>query len=1188
MPTPFVHLHLHSEFSLLDGAIRFNELISKATDYQMPAVALTDHGNLFGAIEFYQTAVAAGIKPIIGCEIYVAPGSMHEKKSTSHGRDTAYHLTLLATNDVGYRNLIKLSTAAHLEGFYYKPRVDKELLAKHSEGLIALSGCLKGEINSALSENHFEKARALTIEYRDIFGKENFFIELSDHGIEAQRRNRPLLIQLAKEFELGLVATNDVHFLERAHHEAHDVMICIGTGTMVADEKRMHYVPELYFKSGDEMAALFADCPEAISNTVKIAERCNLTIEFDQSKYPDYTPPPEKTREGYLRELCEKGLRDRFGEEAGTNPELRQRLDYELSILEKTGFVSYFLIVWDFIHYAKTNGIPVGPGRGSAVGSLVSYVLEITDLNPLEYGLIFERFLNPDRISPPDIDIDFCQNRRGDVIEYVRNKYGERAVSQIITFGTMGAKSVVRDVGRVLGWSYSDGDRVAKMIPNELNITLKSALEKNADLKKAVEEEPSTAQLWNYATFLEGLTRNAGVHAAGIVIADRDLSEYIPLTRGNDGGIVSQYSMAPLTELGLLKMDFLGLTTLTVMDDAIKLIHKKNPDFSLSKIPMDDATTFALLNRGESVGVFQLESGGMTNVAKRMQMDHFSNLIALVALYRPGPMQNIDEYIERKKGNKKITHAHPLLEEICKETYGIIIYQEQVQQAANALAGYTLGQADLLRRAMGKKDKEKMAKERLVFVEGCKKLNKIPEKQANAIFDFLEKFAEYGFNKSHSAAYALISYQTAYLKANYPVEFMAGLLSNAVNNTEKITILVAECARMEIAILPPDINVSGLSFLPEAATRQAGGWRLEAGGFQDRKVTSNHNLPSQGDGLLTANCQLPTANNEEQSNASAIRFGLAAVKNVGAAAMQSAIAEREATGPFKSLEDFCSRLDSRSVNKKILESLVKCGAFDFDGRHRAELFEAIEPAMAAASSIQRDRASGQVSLFDSMEDFAPAKKAKNSSHTHLAPWPNALQLSYEKELLGFYVTGHPLDDYQGTLEKGKFTPLAQFSEITEPTKEKVAGLVSTLEKKFTKKEGKAFGIFLLEDYSGSIEATMWNEEFVQHESLLQPGTAISCTLKIIPRDGNIRAIASDVKALSPLPSKKPVRLSFDRNKLESKSLLTIQKIIQAHPGSRPVILEIVDTQGNILTLKTDKEFSVGDERAVKKALENLS
>lgn len=1145
---PFVHLHLHSEYSMLDGAIRIDDLIAKAVAFKMPAVALTDHGNLFGAIEFYQKATAQGIKPIIGCEIYVAPGSMHEKKSNNHGKDSAYHLTLLATNKTGYHNLIKLTTAAHLEGFYYKPRVDKKLLAQHAEGLIALSGCLKGEVNSALTEGDLEKATDLAKEYRDIFGKENFFIELSDHGIEVQRRNRPLLIQLAKELELELVATNDVHFLERAHHEAHDVMICIGTGAMVADEKRMHYVPELYFKSGEEMAALFADCPEAISNTLKIAERCDLTLEFNQSKFPDYIPPEGKTREGLLRELCEEGLQRRFGDRSKTDEELRKRLEYELAILEKTGFVSYFLIVWDFIHYAKEQDIPVGPGRGSAAGSLVAYVLGITDLDPLRYGLIFERFLNPDRISPPDIDIDFCQNRRGEVIDYVRNKYGERSVSQIITFGTMGAKSVIRDVGRVLGWSYGDADRIAKMIPNELNITLNGldkkgkhelgAIDKNADLKKAVQEEPATAQLWNYATFLEGLTRNSGVHAAGIVIADRDLSDYLPLTRGNDGGIVSQYSMAPLTDLGLLKMDFLGLTTLTVMQDAIRLIHQKNPEFSLEKIPMDDAPTFALLNRGESVGVFQLESGGMTNVAKRLQIDRFEDLIALIALFRPGPMQFIDDYIERKKGNKKISYAHHLLEKICSETYGIIVYQEQVQQAANVLAGYTLGQADLLRRAMGKKDKEKMAKERLVFVEGCQTLNKIPEKQANAIFDFLEKFAEYGFNKSHSAAYALISYQTAYLKANYPVEFMAGILSNAINNTEKITTFVADCARMEIAILPPDINKSGLTFLPEEHREERG-----------------------------------------------IRFGLAAIKNVGAAAMATAIAERDAKGPFKSLEDFCSRLDSRSVNKKILESLVKAGAFDFEKRHRAELFAAIEPAIAAAVSIQRDRASGQVSLFDSLESFtSPQKKNASYAANQIVPWAKAVQLSYEKELLGFYVTGHPLDDYEGTFEKEKFTPLADLQDPTEPLKEKVAGLISTVEKKFTKKEGKPFAIILLEDYSGSIEATVWSEAFTENEHLLQPGTAVSCVLKIIPRDGMIRAIGSDFKLLTPLSSKRPIKIKLDRKKLKLEDLPLIKKILEQHHGARSLILEIVNPNGSILPLQTGKSFCINEERTLKKAL----
>jgi len=1136
---------------MLDGAIRIDDLITKALEFKMPAVALTDHGNLFGAIEFYQTATARGIKPIIGCEIYVAPGSMHEKKSSSRGKESAYHLTLLATNEIGYHNLIKLSTAAHLEGFYYKPRVDKKLLAQHAEGLIALSGCLKGEINVALTNGDMEKAKNLTQEYRHIFGKENFFIELSDHGIEAQRRNRGPLIALAKEFELGLVATNDVHFLERSHHEAHDVMICIGTGAMVADEKRMHYVPELYFKSAEEMQALFIDCPEAIENTLHIAERCNLIIEFGHSKYPDYKPPAGKTRESYLHELCEAGLQERYQERSQDDLELRQRLDYELSILSKTGFVSYFLIVWDFIDYAKQQGIPVGPGRGSAAGSLVAYVLGITDLDPLRYGLIFERFLNPDRISPPDIDIDFCQNRRGEVIDYVRQKYGERSVSQIITFGTMGPKSVVRDVGRVLGWSYGDADRIAKMIPNELNITLNGldkngkheagAIDKNADLKKAVMEEQATSQLWNYATLLEGLTRNTGVHAAGIVIADRDLSDYIPLTRGNDGGIVSQYSMAPLTDLGLLKMDFLGLTTLTVMSDAIKLIHQKKPHFSLEKIPMDDPATFALLNRGESVGVFQLESGGMTGVAKRLQIDRFEDLIALIALYRPGPMQFIDEYIERKKGTKKISYAHPLLEKICAETYGIIVYQEQVQQAANALAGYTLGQADLLRRAMGKKDKEKMAKERLTFVEGCKSLNNIPEKQAHAIFDFLEKFAEYGFNKSHSAAYALISYQTAYLKANHTIEFMAGLLSNAVNNTDKITTFVADCARMDISILPPDINKSGLTFLPE----EEGGERC-------------------------------------------IRFGLSAIKNVGAAPMSAAIQEREENGPFKSMEDFGARLDARSVNKKILESLVKAGAFDFEGRHRAELFASIELALAAASSIQRDRSSGQTSLFDSLESFSPVKPEHHSSiKSHIQPWNRALQLSYEKELLGFYVTGHPLDDYSGTLEKEKYPSLASLQETKESRKEKVAGIISSVEKKFTKKEGKPFAIILLEDYTSNIEVTLWSEAFEEFQDLLQPGKAVSCVLKIMSRDGMHRAIGSNFKLLVPLPSTKPLRIQLNRNKLSLDKLPIIKKILEQHHGGRALILEIIDSQGMLVALQVGKNLRVSEEASLKKALRSF-
>nr|MBA3650779.1 DNA polymerase III subunit alpha [Chthoniobacterales bacterium] len=785
----FVHLHLHTEYSLLDGAVRMKQLMEKAAAQGMPAVAMTDHGNLHGAIEFYQAATAAGIKPIIGVEAYIAPGSITDRPNSA--RDAANHFTLLARDETGYRNLVRLMSTAHLEGMHYKPRIDKELLAQHSDGLIGMSACLKGEINMAIQADQLDKARASAATYRDILGAENFFLELHDHGLEAQRKCNAALPAIAQEFGLGLVAANDVHFLERSHHEAHDVMICIGTGKMVHDGKRMRYTPELYFKSAAEMRALFSDHPEAISNTVAIAERCNLKLEFGTSKFPEYDPPAGKTREQYLRELCEAGLRKRFGERGASDPEVRARYDKELAVLEKTGFVSYFLIVWDFIHYAKEHGIPVGPGRGSAAGSLIAYALEITDIDPLKFGLQFERFLNPERISPPDIDVDFCESRRGEVLEYVRRKYGGRRVSQIITFGKLKAKSVVRDVGRVMGLSYGDCDRIAKMIPNELNITLAQAAEKTPDLKKAITTEPATRQLWEYAGLLEGLSRNAGVHAAGVVIGDRDLSEYVPLCRDSKGNdIVSQYAMGPLTDLGMLKMDFLGLKTLTVIEDTLNLIRQREPDFSLKNIPMDDAASFALFNRGETIGLFQMESGGMTSVSKQMDVQKIDDIMALIALYRPGPMDLIGDYIQRKKGLKKIRYEHPLLEEVCAETYGVMIYQEQVTAAANRLAGYSLGQSDLLRRAMGKKDKEKMGKERANFIAGCERTNKIPEKKANKIFDLLEKFAGYGFNKSHSAAYGVISYQTAYLKANYPVEFMAGLLSNEINNTDKISVFV--------------------------------------------------------------------------------------------------------------------------------------------------------------------------------------------------------------------------------------------------------------------------------------------------------------------------------------------------------------------------------------------------------------
>ncbi len=1140
----FVHLHCHSEYSLLDGAVRVEELIKKAEAFGMPAVALTDHGNLFGAVPFYQAKKGTSVKPIIGCELYVAPGSMLDKNASS-GKDTSFHLTVLAADTDGYQNLVKLVTAAHLEGFYYKPRVDKELLAKHSKGLIALSGCLRGEVNSLIQNGNAKGAEQAAAGYRDLFGKDNFFIELHDHGIDAQRRANPELVKIARTLGLGLVAANDVHFLDRSHHDAHDVLICIGTGSMVLDEKRMRYVPEVYFKSAEEMRALFAELPEACDNTLAIAERCGFEMEFDKPKYPAYEPPAGTTREAYLRDLCHDGLRSRFGERADSDKVLLARLEFELGVIEKTGFVSYFLIVWDFIAYAKAQGIPVGPGRGSAAGSLIAYVLGITDIDPLRYGLIFERFLNPERISPPDIDVDFCMDRRGEVIEYVRQKYGERAVSQIVTFGTLGAKSVVRDVARVLGWSYGDGDRIAKMIPNELNITLAGfdkkspgggvehvpgAADKNPELAAAIATEPAMKQLWDYATVLEGLSRNTGIHAAGVVIGDRALDEYIPLCRGKENEVVTQYAMGPLTDLGMLKMDFLGLKTLTVMQEAVRLIHKKDASFDLAAIPTDDEAAFGIYNRGETLGVFQMESGGITGVCKNFDVRAIEDIIALGALYRPGPMQFIPEYIERKKGLKKIESLHPLLGEVCAETYGIIVYQEQVQRAASVLAGYSLGDADLLRRAMGKKDKEKMEKERVRFVEGCGTKNQIPPKVADAIFGFILKFAEYGFNKSHSAAYGWISYQTAFLKAHHPVEFMAAMLSFDAATVERLAEVIGECRGMGIAIRPPDINTSDLKFTP-------------------------------------------------QDDGRAILFGIGSIKNVGAGAMESAIAEREKAGPFKSLEDFCSRLDSRTVNRRIVESLVKCGAFDCFGKFRSQLFGEIESAMGSAAAIQRDRASGQVSLFGDLA-MPVLKSGKSAPGGAVAPWPQHEMLAYEKELLGYYVSGHPLDRYAGHFDSGKFSTIAQALQAEEPGTFKLAGLLASVEKKFTKKDGKPFGVLVLEDFSGSLEITAWEEAFTKNAELLVPGSAVAINARITRRDESVRATAGAIAALKPKPSVKAVRLRLAREKVSEFDLPTILAAVRRFPGPRPLVIEFVRTDGQSFEFFAGTEFAVGEERSL--------
>ncbi|HSI14649.1 MAG TPA: DNA polymerase III subunit alpha, partial [Chthoniobacter sp.] len=1002
---------------------------------------------------------------------------------------------------------------------------------------------------------------------------------------------------------------NDVHFLERKDHDAHDVLICIGTGANVADEKRLRYVPEVYFKTPEEMRTLFRDFPAACDNTLAIAERCNITIDTSP-KYPNYTPPAGKEQNQYLREITLAGMRRRYGSDADSEI-VQKRFELEISVLEKQGFTNYFLIVWDFINWAKEHGIPVGPGRGSAAGSMIAYAMGITDIDPIKFKLLFERFLNPERVSPPDIDVDFCVNRRGEVIDYVRNKYGERAVSMIITFGTLGAKSVVRDVARVQGWGYGDADRLAKMIPNELGITLAGldkknketgqmdhiagAIDKNPELKKAVDTEPATAQLWDVATKLEGLTRGVGVHAAGVVIGDRDLSDYIPLTRANDNSIVSQYAMGPLTDVGMLKCDFLGLKTLTVITDAVVLIRTHSPDFDIDKIPLENQPTFDLLNKGETIGIFQLESGGMVNVCRQFDIKDIEDINAILALYRPGPMDLIPDYIKRKKGKAKVKAPHKLLMDMTKETYGVLVYQEQVMQAAQILAGYTLGGADLLRRAMGKKDKEKMAKERIKFCDGCKKLHDIDEKTANEIFDTLEKFAGYGFNRSHSAAYAWISYQTAYLKANYPVEFMAAVMSNEVSNTDKISTFVAECERMGITILPPDVNKSGLKFSPEevseeglaaaqAARRKVETPVLEEAASAEEEDVRFDDLPT----ALAANGAPAPAGEAapasgEKIHVGSIRYGLAAIKNVGETAVASAIAERESGGTFQSLEDFCGRIDLKRLNKKALECLVKCGAFDWTNVERAQLHSEIDGALAAASSAHRDRAVGQFSMFDDFEVAGKATKAGKSSGPRVTPWSSTEKLGYEKELLGFYVTGHPLDDYRTALEK--FVPIAKLGEEEDKSTVTIGGALASVEKKFTKKDNKPFAVVVLEDLTGSLEVMIWNETFNKSQALLVLGSVVSITGRLDLREEAPRLVANELKAVKkPAPTDKPVVLSFERDKATEGDLVTVRDVVLRFPGPRRVELRFNDSQGRRVRLLAGTEFKVAWNDAVQKEL----
>ena len=1161
MSDSFVHLHLHTEFSLLDGMIRTEELAKRAVELGMPAVAITDHGNLFGAIEFYQACKKEGVKPILGCEIYLAPETIAEKKKIP-SRKSATHLTLLAETDEGWYNLSKLTSIGHLEGLYNgKPRVDREILRAHSAGIICLSGCISGPVNEWLLKGETEKALEVLTELRDIFGPNNFFVELHNHGLEAQIGLISQLVTLAEKLSLPVVAANDVHFLHRTDHEAHDVMICIGTGSMVIDETRMRYTPEVYFKTPEEMRAIFKDIPQACDNTLVIAERCNVTIKLDSTsseKYPQFPTPDGSPREDYLMKICQDGLVKRYGEEKASSQKIAERLHYEVETINSLGFASYFLITADFIQWARDNDIPVGPGRGSAAGSLASYAMGITNICPLQFGLLFERFLNPERVSPPDVDIDFCQSRRAEVIEYVRKKYGEKSVSHIITYGTMGAKSVIRDVSRVLGIPYGEADRIAKLVdpkPSEgedKNLYGSSILarefEKNTELRELIQSSSSYKDLWAYALRLEGINRNVGIHAAGIVIGDRPLDEHIPLTLGNEGEVVTQYDMNAITEVGLLKMDFLGLKNLTVIHDAVSHIRKHIPNFDIEKVPLDNQLTFDMLNRGETMGVFQLESGGMVETCKKYEIRSIDDIIDLIAVYRPGAMQFIDQMLDVKKGKKAI-YEHPLLEQVCGNTYGVMIYQEQVQNAAKLLAGYSLGKADLLRRAMGKKDKEKMAKERAGFIEGCKEANNIGEKLAGTIFDKIEMFAGYGFNKSHSACYGHISYWTAYMKANHPVEFMAALLSNEVNNTDKIAVFVNECHRMGLEILPPDLNNSLLRFAPEISSGKA-----------------------------------------------AIRYGLAAIKNCGEAAMASAIREREAKGHYLSLEDFSSRLDSKVINKRILENLVKAGAVDWTGENRATMFARLEQVVASASSAQRDKASGQSSLFDAM-DFAPAAPAKNAAATNaLEEWSKDDRLAHEKELLGFYVTGHPLDKFRGIIDSDKYKCIGLIDEIEleDPrARYPIAGMIRSIESRMTK-AGKAFGILTIEDFTGSCEVMLWSESYLpaRDSGILIPGNIIrlKVAIQLDDRTGGRRLTGSDIAELKPKKAnngKGPLELLLLTHRHTTKDLEEIHYHITGNPGLTPVIFHFQNSAGKRLSLQSSETYSVKRSADLEQALERF-
>ena len=1129
----FIHLHLHTQYSLLDGACRIPELLSLASQYKMDSLAITDHGNMFGAIDFYLEARKAGIKPIIGCEVYIAPGSRLDK--TTVGIDEAsYHLILLARDETGYQNLMKLVSIGYLEGFYYRPRIDKEALARHSEGLIGLTACLKGEIPVLIRERRFNDALKAADDLSHILGKGNYYLELQENSIPEQKLVNEGLIKISQELKLPLVATNDVHYLTRDHARSHEALLCIQTQTTLSDPNRMRFqADEFYFKSPQEMKQLFKEVPQAVANTLEIAQRCNLELEFSQMHLPLYDPPVGKTKEDFLKELCEKALKVRFSQ---ISPQIKDRLEHELRIIQDIGFVSYFLIVWDFIHYAKEKGIPVGPGRGSAAGSLVSYLLGITDINPLKYGLLFERFLNPERLGLPDIDIDFCYERRQEVIDYVTKKYGQKNVAQVITFGTMQARAVLRDVGRVMGIAYADVDRIAKMIPPDPNISLKDALESEPEINNLYRNDPQITKLIDIALSLEGLNRHASIHAAGVVIADKPLDNYMPLFKTSEEQITTGYSMSVLEKIGLLKVDFLGLRNLTVIDQTLKLvqkIHGQNVD--IENIPLDDAKTYKLLSSSQTMGVFQLESSGMRDLLRKLEPERFEDLIALLALYRPGPIGSgmLDDFMQRKHRRVPIKYDHPKLEAILIETYGIIVYQEQIMQIASVLAGFSLAQADLLRRAMSKKIPEVMEQQRKNFIQGCAK-NGISQSIANKIFDHIDYFSGYGFNKSHSAAYALISYRTAYLKANFPVEFMTALLTSERDNTDKIVEYVNEVTRMGLEVLPPDINESEDLFK-----------------VVDQKT---------------------------------IRFGLLAVKNVGRGAVESVLAARTQAG-FNSLEDMCQRIDLRLVNRKVLESLIKCGALDRFKMPRAQMVASLDRILEVASKTQKEKAKGQISFFDQgLEDNGFQGTLNNLPQVR--EWPEPQLLAFEKEMLGFYVTGHPLARYAQQLKRFTSISTANLSTCNDGQEIKLVGLIAKIKQTLTRAKQEKMAILKLEDLQGIVEVLVFPATYQKIYRCILPNTVVVVKGRLNLREDTPKIVANDIFAVDEV-YKLISAISIDISGIRENLFDSLKELLASSHGGTPVYLHLNTPAKSKVRLVVGENLFISPSEKLIQDIENL-